>query len=478
MKKIPAIAASIMLLALSTPAFADASGTPSFFPASPGVSAAAPARPAPLKDLSVKRAASVEPGHGTLVCNSDPPGANVFLDGVPLGEAPLRKEHIKTGAYSVVFRKRGYENSIEKITIKKDVTLTIDEKLAQARGSITVYSHPQGAEVYLDGEEDGITPVTLAHVSGGAHRVAVLKEYFEPDEIGETLKAGESRTARIRLERRILFLTVGAVDVPPSAAQEAEAALDGIEGIHVIHASIGKLQNILRSRELDPSSVKFLESGKKRLSLEDSAVLSSLLEEERAQLAVSVSESQAGGENILSLTLYSDHSYIPDIFDIPFRDEGGLASGLKKFAGQWEAQDMPAGGKPPEAEAAPEDKEYLFNLALVQIPEKLHPGCGELITLGNAYFRTGDYSDALKAYRRAASQVKTGICRGTALYRMAEAYEKMGLWTDAASSYRGLCILYPDATLVSPVGLKAAPLAKARLKDLYRLGILKERWWK
>ncbi len=478
MKKPSAIAACILLLASSIPAFADVSGAPSIFPASPSASPVAAARPAPLKDLSVRRAAAeAGSGEGVLACNSDPAGANVFIDGVSLGEAPLRKEHIKTGTYSVAFRKRGYENSVERITIKKGVTLTIDEKLAPARGSITVQSHPQGAAVYLDGVEDGITPVTLSHVSGGAHRLALLKEYFEPDEIRETLKAGESRTVRIRLERRILFLPIGAVNVPPSAAQDVLAALEGIEGLHVIPASIGKLQDILRSRELDPSSVNFLESGKKRLSLEDLAVLSSLLEEERAQFAVSVSERQAGGENIVSLALYSACSYIPDVLDIPFGDENGLASGLKKFASQWEAQDTSAGGKPFESEAAPEDKGYLFNLALARIPEKLHPGCGELITLGNAYFRTGDYADALKAYQKAASSARIGICRGTALYRMGKVYEKMGLWTDAASSYRGLCILYPDATLISPSGPKAAPLAEARMKDLYRLGILKERWW-
>ena len=72
---------------------------------------------------------------------------------------------------------------------------------------------------------------------------------------------------------------------------------------------------------------------------------------------------------------------------------------------------------------------------------------------------------------------KSGVCRGTALYRMAKVYEKMGLWTQAASSYRELCILYPDATLISQDGPKAAPLAKERLETLYNLGLVKERWW-
>ncbi len=478
MKKLPAIAACILLLASSATAFADASGMASFFPAAPAGPTAA-AKPAPLENLSIKRAAAKSAaGEGVLACSSDPAGADVFLDGVSLGEAPLRKEHIKAGTYRIVLMERGYENSTEEITIKKDVTLTIDEKLAPARGSITVQSQPRGASVYLDGVESGVTPVTLSQVSGGSHRIALTKEYFEPDEIRETLQAGGSGAVRVRLKRRLLFLTVGALNIPPSAAQETKAAIGGLEGIRLIPASIGKLQDILRSRELDPSSIEFLKSGKRRLSLEDSAVLSSLLEQERAELALSVSESRAGGVNIVSLSLYSARSYIPDMFDIPCKNEGDLAAGLKKFIGQWEAQDKPSSGKPSEAEAAPEDGGYLFNLALTRIPEKGHPGCGEFITLGNAFSRTGDYTDALKAYGKAVSPARSGICRGTALYRMAGVYEKMGRWTDAASSYRELCILYPDATLVSSAGPKAAPLAKARLKDLFKLGILKERWWR
>jgi hypothetical protein len=38
-------------------------------------------------------------------------------------------------------------------------------------------------------------------------------------------------------------------------------------------------------------------------------------------------------------------------------------------------------------------------------------------------------------------------------------------------------MLYPDATLGSAEGPYVAPLAKERLKELFRLGLVKERWW-
>ncbi len=499
MKIIPALAACciLFLTAFAPAAFADPSGAPSFFPSSPHDSSAGNAvKPAPLKNFSVTRAPRVplETGEGTLACDSDPAGAEVRLDGVSMGEAPLRKEHIKSGAYSVAFSKWGYEDSVEKIRIKKDVTMTIEETLAQARGSIRVQSDPQGAAVYLDGREVGVTPVMLTQVSGGTHRIALSKEYFEPEERQDTMPVGGNHTIRVRLKRRLLFINTGGADRQasdaarrpvagqPPAAEEALAALGRLHGLRIITLSVDKLKGILCSRELDPASLDFLECRKNRLNLEDAAVLSSILEQERAELALTISEKQEAGAEVVSLSLYSSRSAIPDAVTIRCKDYSDLKAGLDRFISQWEGQSSRSansvgGGRAAEAEAAPEDSHYLFNLALTLIPEKQNPDCGERITLGNAYLRAGEYGRALKAYQGAVSQAGIGICRGTALYRMAQTYEKMGRWTEAASSYSELCLLYPDATLVSPDGPKAAPLAVARMKSLFGLGLVKERWW-
>jgi len=63
------------------------------------------------------------------------------------------------------------------------------------------------------------------------------------------------------------------------------------------------------------------------------------------------------------------------------------------------------------------------------------------------------------------------------MYRMGEAYERLGLWTKAAAVYRKVIILYPDATIVDEDGPLASGLAEARLKALYEMGLVKERWW-
>jgi tetratricopeptide (TPR) repeat protein len=467
-----------VLLSFAAPGFADPSFAADPFPTPPVA-----ALPVPLKNIPVAPAPVIVPGEGTLICNCEPAGAEVYLNGISIGEAPLRKEHIKAGNYTLTFSSTGFENTAEKITIKKDVTLTMEETMPAARGSINVDSDPQGAAVLLDGKEAGVTPVTLSRVSGGKHKIALEKDYFEPSEKSVDIGAGASKEIHAQLKRRVLL-----INIDGGSGAAALKSLSQLQGLNIIPTPINKLKEILCARELDPASLEFLSCMKKKLDLEDSAVLASLLEQESSELALAVSEKQVGDEKVVSLSLYCSHSTSPDVINILCKDDSQLEEGLGRFISQWKAQseaDMGGAGAksgnqaaPAEVgEAAPEDNQYLFNLALVLVSEKQDPGLGEKITLGNAYLRAGEYDKALKAYQEVKSEAKSGICRGTALYRMARVYEKMGLWTQAASSYRELCVLYPDATLISSSGPKAAPLAKERLKALYALGLVKERWW-
>ena len=467
------------LISFASPGFADTAWTEAPFPTSP-----AAALPVPLKNLSsITPAPANVPGEGTLVCDCDPAGAEVYLNGISIGEAPLRKEHIKAGVYTLTFKSPGYEDSTETITIKKEVILTMAEKMAQARGSIKLDSVPQGASVLLDGKAAGVTPVTLTRVSGGKHKISFDKDYFEPSEQSVDTLPGASEEIHVQLKRRLLL-----INIEGGAEAAAQTALGQLHGLDIIPTPIDTLKAILCSRELDPASLEFLSCIKMKLDLEDSAVLASLLEQERAELALAISEKPDSDGNVVTLSLYCSHSTFPDVINIRCKDESQLKEGLGRFISQWQAQtlaDMNGGGAngsgqaAPAAtgEAAPEDSQYLFNLALVLVSEKQSPDTGEKITLGNAYLRAGQYVKALKAYQAVKPEPGRGICRGTALYRMAQAYEKMGLWTQAASSYRELCILYPDATLISSKGPRAAPLAKERLKALYNLGLVKERWW-
>jgi len=80
----------------------------------------------------------------------------------------------------------------------------IEEKTADIRvgylaevvvrlGEIEVRSEPSGAKVYLDGKEVGETPVVLPGIKPGPHSIRIVKDGYEPYEVGETVETGRKR---------------------------------------------------------------------------------------------------------------------------------------------------------------------------------------------------------------------------------------------------------------------------------------------
>ncbi len=497
---------------------------------------------------------------GILVVNSDPPGAEVFLEGESIGEAPVRKEHVKEGDYALRLVKTGYEVCDGSVTIKKDVTLTVDEKLIRARGSLSVTTSPPGVQVVFDGRSAGTSPIQLENVSGGTHTVSLKREYFEPFEVTVELEKGEAASFSAELKRRILLIDDG------DAPDFMQDRISGMKGISVVSSGLAGLRAGLVERGLDPASIGFLLERKTALSLEDAAVLSGIMEDARVELALLVLPRATDEGPELGLALYSTASVFADKVTLRAKDEDGLSAEFGRFIEMWRAVTDPyrpstglrlvdrmgggvevisvtpgypgttagllagdvittadgsalggksdferligaggvheisyvRGGKKMKAEIGsavspvetPVDSGlYLYNLALVQFSGYLEnvptPEDGTVddtrglyaLGLGNVYQRMGEYGKAVKAYSGAGMSAQAGICDGTVLYRTGQAYEKLGLWPEAAAAYRKAMLLYTDATVDNVTGPPVAQLARERLKYMYELGLVKDRWW-
>lgn len=132
----------------------------------PPAPAAAPvAAPEPL-------AAATSPG--TVIVESNPPGAEVSIDGEARGVTPLRLSLVP-GTYTAELRQAGVTKTIA-ITVEAGTTLRESIELPPATigtGRLSITSDTAGARVTLDGRPVGVTPLSLAGVAPGAHRVAV-----------------------------------------------------------------------------------------------------------------------------------------------------------------------------------------------------------------------------------------------------------------------------------------------------------------
>ncbi|WP_297073261.1 PEGA domain-containing protein [Thermococcus sp.] len=109
------------------------------------------------------------PRQAELNVSSTPEGAEIYLDGLPLGKTPLSR-HVQPGNYTLTIVLKGYFNWTKNVTLGPGENLTINAALRPKPGVISVVSHPEGAKVYVDGNYTGKTPLNVS-VSAGKHEV-------------------------------------------------------------------------------------------------------------------------------------------------------------------------------------------------------------------------------------------------------------------------------------------------------------------
>jgi len=135
---------------------------------------------------------SVKKEPGTLRLDGLPPGAEVLVDGVSRGRAPLHAAlELPAGDHRVLVRASGHR------PWKKQVIafpgLTHREKVSlQAVATITVGTDPPGAAVFLDGERRGTTPVPLELDVGRRHALRLEQEGCTPI-VEEVTVRGDTR---------------------------------------------------------------------------------------------------------------------------------------------------------------------------------------------------------------------------------------------------------------------------------------------
>jgi hypothetical protein len=128
--------------------------------------AVTPARAEPLTPVVAE---------GTAVFNSVPEGASIAIDGTLRGVTPLRVS-LPVGAHSVEITSGAVSRQLP-LTIEAGSVISQYVELAAAPvtlgGRLEIGSDPPGAQVTLDGVPKGTTPVVVADVAPGQHRVTV-----------------------------------------------------------------------------------------------------------------------------------------------------------------------------------------------------------------------------------------------------------------------------------------------------------------
>jgi hypothetical protein len=170
----------------------------------------------------VKARVTLVPNYAPLEIRTDPTAAEVEIDGRKAGKAPIRIKRMTAGAHTLTARMPDYHDSVRKFKLLPGKPLDLQVKLLPAFGSIRIDAKKiKDAEVFVDDDALGTTPIELKRIVSGAHSVRVVKEGYKPYETKVNVQDGREAVvaAVLRPHFGILMVT--------SQPGGANVAIDG-----------------------------------------------------------------------------------------------------------------------------------------------------------------------------------------------------------------------------------------------------------
>lgn len=193
---------------------------------------------------------SMEINTGSVLLQSTPSGANIFLDGTNISKlTPSTIQNIGEGLHQFTLKLSGYKDTTINITIIKNqqVNKTITLTKVITTGSVLLQSAPSGAQIFLDGANTGkLTPSTIQGIEEGLHQVTLKLSGFKDTTINVTIIREQQVSNNITLTKEI---TTGSV-LLQSTPGGAQIFLEGIN-----------------TSKITPSTIQDLEEGSHRFTL-------------------------------------------------------------------------------------------------------------------------------------------------------------------------------------------------------------------
>ena len=97
--------------------------------------------------------------YGKVNIISNPAGARVYMNDIYRGTTPLNVEKVIPGDYKIRLEKEGYIGGESSRTVYAGKTVSLEATLPEAAQEINLKSSPSGADVYINGNYKGQTPL-------------------------------------------------------------------------------------------------------------------------------------------------------------------------------------------------------------------------------------------------------------------------------------------------------------------------------
>lgn len=140
---------------------------------------------------------------GIVEITSEPEGAEIYLKDKLIGVTPFKTE-FADGEYNITIKKNQYHDLNAKLFIERNKTKKLNYALNLLSSRLQVTSSIKGAEVYLNGELAGKTPLSLDKLAANQeYNVEIKLKNYIADAQKVTLVAGNSHEMTFNLKRNV-----------------------------------------------------------------------------------------------------------------------------------------------------------------------------------------------------------------------------------------------------------------------------------
>jgi len=136
---------------------------------------------------------------GNLIIKSDPPSADVLIDGAMQGQTPLTLSGIEYGTHDVVISKTNYQSQQQKIELVSAEPKTISAHLIPAKAKLSLTGAPAGAEIWLNNSSTGRLPLTNYEIDDGDYNIKVKAAGYESFTEAIHVSPNEFKTISVQL---------------------------------------------------------------------------------------------------------------------------------------------------------------------------------------------------------------------------------------------------------------------------------------
>lgn len=155
------------------------------------------------RDIQQQLNIVLEPAWANITINSQPPGADILLTEEPLGTTPAVVQ-ILQGEAEISLHKEGFASWKSSVSVTAGTPQDLGTIVLQAAaGVVQLNSIPSGANVTVDGEFRGQTPLSLEVTPGRTHRLAVFKAGYKRHSTSIEMEAGETASRTIKLSAQL-----------------------------------------------------------------------------------------------------------------------------------------------------------------------------------------------------------------------------------------------------------------------------------